>query len=374
MNCFSSQKVPDDHTEYCSKHNAVNTILPKPGKNILKFKNIQNYVECPIKIYADFESFLKPINKTLGETKLYQQHIPSAFCLYVASRVEGFSMDPITYVKQDEHDQVDKIFVNKLEELMKLIYERFKVSVPMIFDETAKKLHESQKECFACGKGLDGDKVRDHCHYTGRYRGALHSKCNLRLKRTRTITVFFHNLKGYDSHLFVKRLADSPGGIDCIPQNEEKYTTISKYVLVDTIDKNDKEVNIYSRLKFVDTRNFMRDSLEKLVDNLDRSMFKHTSKYFDSEVLDLMLRKEVYPYEYMTDVSKFSETELPPKDSFNSNLNAGVISNSSKFDNIQPNEISDEDYQHAQKVFKAFDCKNLGDYTELYYVSQTFLF
>ena len=166
--------------------------------------------------------------------------------------------------------------------------------------------------------------------------------------------------------MFVKRLADSPGGIDCIPQNEEKYTTISKYVLVDTIDKNDKEVNIYSRLKFVDTRNFMRDSLEKLVDNLDRSMFKHTSKYFDSKVLDLMLRKEVYPYEYMTDVSKFSKTELPPKDSFNSNLNAGVISNSSKFDNIQPNEISDEDYQHAQKVFKAFDCKNLGDYTELY--------
>ena len=177
LNCFSSQKVPDDHTEYCSKHNAVNTILPKPGKNILKFKNIQNYVECPIKIYADFESFLKPINKTLGETKLYQQHIPSAFCLYVVSRVEGFSMDPITCVKQDEHDQVDKIFVNKLEELMKLIYERFKVSVPMIFDETAKKASRESERVFCLWeRAWERDKVRDHCHYTGRYRGALHSK------------------------------------------------------------------------------------------------------------------------------------------------------------------------------------------------------
>ena len=104
--------------------------------------------------------------------------------------------------------------------------------------------------------------------------------CKLRLKRARTIPVFFHNLTGYDYHLFVKRLADSPGDVDCIPRNQEKYITFGKNILVDTIVKDDKEVNIYSRLKFVDTMNFMQTSLEKLVGNLDKSKFKHTSKYF----------------------------------------------------------------------------------------------
>lgn len=132
LNYFGSQDLLNSHTEYCSKHDAVNTILPEPGSNILKFKNLQNQVECPIKIIGDFESILNPIDKKSGQTKLYQQHIPSAFCLYVVSRVSGFSMDPITYVKQGDED-VSKVFVERLGEITKQIYERFKVSVPMIF-------------------------------------------------------------------------------------------------------------------------------------------------------------------------------------------------------------------------------------------------
>ena len=245
----------------------------------------------------------------------------------------------------------------------------------MVFDEEARKLHESQDTCYACGDPFDDNdkgeiKVRDHCHSTGKYRGALHSKCNLKLRRSRTIPVFFHNLTGYDCHLFVKRLADNKGNVGCIPRNEEKYITFNKDVLVDTIVKEEeneegetkvKEVNIYSRLKFVDTMNFMNTSLEKLVNNLDRSQFKHTSKYFQGEQLDLMLRKGVYPYEYMTDGLKLKEEKLPPKDAFKSGLGAGAVEDGE----IQPNEISDEDYQHAQKVFNEFDCKNLADYTEL---------
>ena len=228
LNMFGSQELLDDHTEYCSKHNAVNTVMPKPGKNILKFKNIQNFVECPVKIYADFESFLEPMDRKHGETKPYQRHVPSAFCFYVVSRVKAFSMDPVTYISQGEEDRVDRVFVKRLEEVTKKIYETFKEPRPMIFDEAAKRLHESQHECYACGEEFDEKKVstkkvRDHCHYTGKYRGALHSKCNFRLKRTRTIPVFFHNLTGYDCHLFVKGLADSPGDVSCIPRNEEKY-------------------------------------------------------------------------------------------------------------------------------------------------------
>ena len=79
--------------------------------------------------------------------------------------------------------------------------------------------------------------------FYGKYRGALHSKCNLRLKRRFNVPVFFHNLSGYDSHLFVKRLADLEGDVNCIPRNEEKYIVFNNQVLVDTIVKRNGKKN-----------------------------------------------------------------------------------------------------------------------------------
>ena len=218
--------------------------------------------------------------------------------------------------------------------------------------------------CFACGEELGSDKVRDHCHYTVKYRGALHSGCNLKLKRTRTIPVLFHNLSGYDSHLFVKRLADSPGVVNCIPENEEKYITFNKSVLVDTITRDGKEINIYTRLKFLDTFKFMNTSLGNLVKNIDK--FEHASKYFKAEQQELLRRKEVYPYDHMTGFLKFAETELPPKEAFNAWLDCGTVSCSGEFHEMRPKGISDEDYEHAKKVWNALECKNLGDYTNVY--------
>ena len=233
----------------------------------------------------------------------------------------------------------------------------------MIFDDDARKLYNAQTECYACGKPFGKKelrKVRDHCHYTGKFRGALHSKCNLRLRKGNTIPVFFHNLEGYDSHLFVKRLADTKGDVNCIPHNEEKYITFTQNVWVDAFE-NEKgnEVNVRTRLRFVDTMNFMASSLEKLVKNLDRPMFKHTWKYFSTKQLDLMLQKGVYPYEYLDRVEKLFETKLPSKDRFASTLSG--------------TEISDKDYEHAKKVFETFRCKNLADYTEIYCKSDVLL-
>ena len=69
-------------------------------------------------------------------------------------------------------------------------------------------------------------KVRDHCHFTGKYRGAAHKDCNLKCRKPLFIPVLFHNLQGYDAHLFIKQLAK-------IPTTEEKYMTFSKYITVD---------------------------------------------------------------------------------------------------------------------------------------------
>ena len=363
LTAFGTEDLLLKHEEYCREHDCVNTTFPKPGENILKFKNFQNAIECPIKIFADFESFLEPTDKTHGKTKLYQQHVPSAFCLYVVSRVSGFEMEPITYVRNG-NENVAKVFVEELEETTKKIYERFKVDAPIIFNDEAKKLFEKQTECYACGKPfVDKDglrKVRDHCHFTGKFRGALHSKCNLRLKKTKVIPVFFHNLEGYDSHLFVKHLADTEGSVNRIPHNEEKYITFTKNVCVDAEEtKSGGESNIFLKLKFLDTLHFMPSSLEKLVNNLEPTQFKHTSKYFQSDQLDLMLKKGIYPYEYMDSQSKLTEVQLPPKEKFYSSLSGSGI--------------SDKDYEHAQNVWETFGCKTLADYTELYVKSDVLL-
>ena len=71
-------------------------------------------------------------------------------------------------------------------------------------------------------------KVRDHCHYTGKFRGAAHSECNLRYKVPKEIPVVFHNGSTYDYHFIIKQLAeDFKGQFECLGENTEKYITFS---------------------------------------------------------------------------------------------------------------------------------------------------
>lgn len=238
LNYFCTQELLNKHEKSCSQYKAVRTILPEPGKNVLNFKNIQNCIECPVKFYFDTESILKHIDEMRGKTRLYQRHRMSAFYLYPVLRIEDdVSIDPIAYIAKDEDDEVDRILVEKMIEKVKEVYERFKVPIKMKFDDNARICYESATVCYACGKKFNDDKVRDHCHFTGRYRGALHSECNLKLKqRPFVIPVIAHNNSGYDSHMFVKRLADMGDEVSCIPQNEEKYMSFSKNVLIDVVD------------------------------------------------------------------------------------------------------------------------------------------
>ena len=127
LNHFGTQSLLDKHEESCPKYKAVKTEYTEPGENILRLKNIQNCLECPIKFYFDTESILKLIDETRVKTRLNQRHVMSAFCLYPVSRIERFSMEPITYVAKDEHDEVDRVLVERMIEEAKKVYERFKV-------------------------------------------------------------------------------------------------------------------------------------------------------------------------------------------------------------------------------------------------------
>ena len=106
------------------------------------------------------------------------------------------------------------------------------------------KRYERASKCHICFKPFNSKdpKVRDHCHYTGSYRGSAHSLCNLRYQIPSYIPVVFHNLLGYYAHLFIKELGKHSNDIGVIAKNKEDYITFSVDVTVDRyIDKEGNE-------------------------------------------------------------------------------------------------------------------------------------
>ena len=140
-------------------------------------------------------------------------------------------------------------------------------------------------------KLTEDEKVRDHCHITGKQRGAAHWSCNVKLRLTKNVPVIFHNLKGYEGHLIMSEIGKFNVKVDAIPNGLEKYMAF-------TINKN---------LVFIDSKQYMNSSLEKLVKNLSDDDFKHLTQEFGSEDLKLLKQKDAYPYEYMDNFERFSE-------------------------------------------------------------------
>ena len=141
---------------------------------------------------------------------------------------------PIIYTKTSEDEDIAKVFVEKITEVTKSIYNDFyRRPKPLRLTRAEQKLFDKSETCHICNKDLGEDKVRDHCHFTGQYRGAAHNSCNLQCRKPLVLPVIFHNLQGYDAHLFIKQLARLPGDLNCIPSTEEEYISFSKSIKVD---------------------------------------------------------------------------------------------------------------------------------------------
>ena len=206
------------------------------------------------------------------------------------------------------------------------------------------KDYKHTSSCHICFKPFreGNQKVRDHCHYSGVYRGAAHSLCNLQYKIPSYILVVFHNLAGYDTHMFIKELAKCGSRMGVIAKNKEDYVSFLVSVEVDKyIDKNGEEKSKEIDLRFIDSLKFMSSSLNSLVNNLARgnNKFFGFEDYNESQY-ELLIGKGIYPYEYMDDWDKFAETTFPLKEAYYSKLNMSGV--------------SDEDYEHARRVWSDF--------------------
>ena len=363
LNAFGRQDLLDKHLELCRDNSAMKIKMPEKG-TLLYFKNNHKKMDVPFVIYADFESLMKAIqyaqrraNSKKSYTDQVMAHKPVSFSYYVKCTFDDSKSKAVEYTATSEDEDVAQIFVNMLEQEVKSIYKDHPQK-QMIFTKIENVKYKKYKRCWICDKGFTekDPKVRDHDHYTGKFRGAAHNSCNLKFRRPKFTPVIFHNLAGYDAHLFIKNLGVSEGNIDCIPNNEEKYISFTKHIEVDRFiqrdGENNKVVVVKRELRFIDSFKFMSYSLDTLVNNLDEKDFVNTSKFYTGEQLQLLKRKGVYPYEWLDSIDKLNETRLPPKKAFFSKLNG--------------EGISDKDYEHAQKVWKTFDMKTMRDYHNLY--------
>ena len=339
----------EEHLPDCRPHGPQKTVFPKEEEKVLKFTNHKAMMACPFVIYADLESYIQPLPSCRPDpAKSFTQntalHTPSGYCYTVVSTDPNRSKPAVVY----RGPRVMEHFLEALLKEVEEIQEQLQHPTPMHMRVEDRAAFAAAKDCFVCEQPLGADRVRDHDHLTGVYRGAAHAKCNLDLQVRRgkdgkalQVPVVFHNLKGYDANHIMSAMAKHEGQhkISCIAQNMEKYLTFS-----------------LGNLKFIDSLQFMSASLDKLVSNLDKaqgaeSPFHHLNHHFPQHG-ELLRRKGVYPYSYVTGPEKLQETHLPPRAAF--------------YNDLQDEALSEEDYCHAQRVWDTFQLRTLGEYHDLY--------
>ena len=311
-------------------------------------------------MYADFESILEPVQGPENDLRTssnrgVNNHVPSGWCVY-SDFAYGKVENPLKLYRGED---CVKTFCNHVKGEAHGLYHTFPEKPMDPLTKKQWKKYKKASRCHICFKSFTEDsiKVRDHCHCSHRYRGAAHMNCNLMYKIPSYIPVVFHNLSGYDTHLFIRELAASvPEGakMGVIAKNKEDYITFSIKVAADKyIDKNGVEKDKEIALRFIDSFKFISSSLDSLMTNLvggGQELFGFEG--YSENQYKLLIKKGIYPYEYMSEWEKFKETRLPPKEAFYSKLNmAGV---------------SEEDYEHANRVWKEFGLKDLGEYHDLY--------
>ena len=218
LNCFHSYRKKNKleaHQKICENHDHCHVEMPTKDNNIIKYNHGEKSVKLPFLIYTDLECLLEKMSTC-----------------------------------QNDPNKSSTTKINK-----------HTPSGYSIFTHCNKKHH----------------KVGDHCHYTGKYRGAAHNICNLRYKVPKEIPAVFHNGSTYDYHLIIKELVkEFEGNFECLGENTEKYITFS-VPIKKKIENKDLEITY--KIKFIDSYRFMSSSLSKLVDNLSEGI--HNNKCLD---------------------------------------------------------------------------------------------
>ena len=285
LNCFHSYRTENKleaHKKICENHDYCHVEMPTKNNNIIKYNHGEKSMNLPFVIYADLECLLEKMstcinNPNESSTTKINKHTPSSYSIFTHCSFDK-SKNKLNYYRGK--DCMKKFSKDLREHVSKIINYEKKKMIPLTTEE--KIYHNKQKICYICKKEFNSNekknyKVRDHCHYTGKYRGAAHNICNLRYKVPKEISVVFHNGSIYDYRFIIKELVkEFEGNFECLGQNTEKYITFS-VPIKKKIENKDLEITY--KIKFIDSYRFMASSLSKRVDNLSEEI--HNNKCSD---------------------------------------------------------------------------------------------
>ena len=222
LDCFQSYPTENklkNHKKVCENLYYCYVEMPEEDNKILKYSQGEIFLKVPFIIYADLECLLEKMNtchnnpKKSSTTKI-NKHTPSGYSLFTHCSFDT-TKNKLDYYRGQ--NCMKKFCLELREHATKIINYEKKEMIPLKKKE--EKKYNKQKVCYICKKRFNTDdnnkkyhKVRDHCHYTGKYRGAAHDICNLRYKIPKEIPVVFHNGSTYDYHFIIKELAEECEG------------------------------------------------------------------------------------------------------------------------------------------------------------------
>ena len=194
--------------------------MPSEKDYILEFNQHMKSDKMPYIIYADTESLIKEIdgyanNPEKSSTTKFGERIPCGYSMSAIWALDNIENKHTSYRGKD----CMKTFCTSLRKnAANVINSKKKKMLP--FTKKELKLHQNAIECYICGKrslkkfanDKNYGKVRDHCHFTDKYRDAVHSICNLRFNEPDELPVGFHNGSNYDYYFIIKELAKESEG------------------------------------------------------------------------------------------------------------------------------------------------------------------
>ena len=281
LNGFHSYRTKNKlelHEKICENHNYCNVEMPTKNNNIIKYNQGEKSIKLLFVIYADLECLLEKMsmcqnNPNESSITEINKHTPSGYSIFTHCSFD-LMRNKLNHYRGK--DCMKKFCKDLREHATKIINHEKKKMIPLTTEE---KIYHNKKEiCYICKKDFDKSdkkhKVRDHCHYTGKYRGAAHNICNLRYKIPKETPAVFHNGSTYDYHFIIKKLVkEFDDNFECLGENTEKYITFS--VPIKKKIEN-KDIEITYNIKFIDSYRFMSMPLSKLIDNLSEGIHNNT--------------------------------------------------------------------------------------------------
>ena len=247
LNCFHSYRTKnklDSHKKIFENHDYCHVEMPTKDNNIIKYNHGEKSMKVPFVIYAVLECLLAKMstcinNPNESSTTKRNKHTPSGYSIFTSCSFDE-SKNKLNYYRGK--DCMKKFCKDLKEHATRIInYEKKKI-IPLTKEE--KINYNDQQFCYICKKEFDKSdkkhhKVRHHCHYTGKYRGAAHNICSLRYKVPKEIPVVFHIGSTYYYHFIIKELVkEFDGNFDCLGENTEKYITFSVPLKKEIENKN----------------------------------------------------------------------------------------------------------------------------------------